>query len=90
MCRDPGGSLVVGGQGSQYKGEWCGRGVGAGRGALAEVLGELVEGLLLIRGHLVAMLEGEVSSVDEVGACSSDQLGQGMDTQWVEGLQVFC
>ena len=56
---------------------------------MAEVLGELVEGLLLIRGHLVAMVEGEVSSVDEVGACGSDQLGQGMDAQGVEGFQVF-
>jgi len=56
---------------------------------LTEVLGEFVKGLLLVSGHFVTILEGEVFGVNEVCACGSNELVERVDAQGMKGLHEF-
>jgi len=60
-----------------------------GWSASTEVKGEFVEGLFLVSGHFLTILEGEVFGVYEVSACGSDELVERVDAQGMKGLHEF-
>jgi len=54
-----------------------------------KVVGDLVEGLLLVWGDFIAISESQVLGVDEMSAIGCGQLGDGMDAQGVKRLDEF-